>query len=342
MKFRVNKANRFERILASKNYNGSSFQNLNTQLTTVQWHIDVINFSKLYLKTTTDRYPSSAIPVFNPKEVWNRKKETNLRVTWLGHSTVLIELSNKIILTDPVFAQRASPLSYIGPKRFHPTPVKLNELPKIDFILISHDHFDHLCAETITKFAALNIPIITSLGVGSILEKYGVKSSNIFELDWHEEVVVDGIKFISVPSQHFSGRGVLFKNQTLWSSWVMQDEFNKLFFSGDTGFHNEFVDIKNKYGPFDLIFLEIGAYHPLWSDVHLGPENAFKAFELLGGGTLIPIHWGTFNLSIHAWNEPAETLYNLAKIYKKRVIFPLVGEPFEINQYHESQTWWRL
>lgn len=333
---------RRERILSSKNFNGKSFQNLNVQNSTINWRKDFTDLSKLYLFSTQGGFPPKEIPIINPKPTWHKKKDSKLRVTWLGHSTLLIELNNKTILTDPVFGLRASPTSYFGPKRFHPVPIKLDELPKIDLVLISHDHYDHLCVNTVSKLAALNIPIVTSLGVGSLLEKCGVPCQNIIELDWYEEAQMGDIRFISTPSQHFSGRGLFDKNQTLWSSWVLDDGWNKVFFSGDTGLHDEFVNIKNNYGPFDLILLEIGAYHPTWSDIHLGPENAAKAFTALGGGTLIPIHWGTFNLSIHAWNEPAETLYSISNLSKLRVVFPMVGEPIEISQHEERSPWWRL
>jgi L-ascorbate metabolism protein UlaG (beta-lactamase superfamily) len=185
----------------------------------------------------------------------------------------------------------------------------------------------------------MKLPIITSLGVGAHLERLGVAASHIHEVDWHESVEVGGVRFTATPAQHFSGRGATDRNHTLWSSWVIEREQRRVFFSGDTGLTPEFNTIGQRYGKFDLVMLEIGAWNEAWSDIHLGPKHALEAFDLLGGGTLFPVHWGTFNLALHAWNEPAETL--VANAGSRRVITPRLGLPVVPSQLDGVTPWWR-
>jgi L-ascorbate metabolism protein UlaG (beta-lactamase superfamily) len=287
------------------------------------------------------RKPPGALPLSRPHDVWARPGATGLRVTWLGHSTVLLELDGRRVLTDPVFGERASPVSFAGPRRFHPVPVTLDELPPLDAVLLSHDHFDHLCAPTIAALARKRVPIITALGVGAHLEELGVDPGCITELDWHEHAEVGGLRFTATPAQHFSGRGLQSRNKTLWASWVIQAERRKVFFSGDTGLTPAFADVGRMHGPFDLVMLEVGAYHPAWGTIHLGPENALTAFEMLGGGTLLPVHWGTFDLALHAWDEPAETLLSLATERRVRIVTPQIGAAFEPEHVEAPTPWWR-
>lgn len=288
---------------------------------------------------TQQRRPPVALPVERPHEAWTRPVDTGFRVTWLGHSTVLLELDGRRVLTDPVFAQRIFPV--IGPRRFHPAPVRVEELPPLDLVLLSHDHYDHLNKPTLAALVPTGVPIVTALGVGARLEALGWPAERITELDWHESVEVGGLRITATPSQHFSGRGPRDRNRTLWASWVIQSERRKVFFSGDTGLTPELADVGRAHGPFDLVMLEIGAYHPAWGTVHLGPANALTAFELLGGGTLLPVHWGTFNLAFHAWDDPAETLLALAAERHARILTPRVGAPFEPTQLDGAQPWWR-
>ncbi|HEU4404139.1 MAG TPA: MBL fold metallo-hydrolase [Polyangiaceae bacterium] len=287
------------------------------------------------------RTPPGPLPLERPHEAWARPASTGLRATWLGHSSVLLEIDGRRVLTDPVFGERASPLRIAGPKRFHPVPVAVDELPPLDAVLVSHDHFDHLCRPTIEALARSRVPIVTALGVGAHLESFGVDPRVITELDWHESAEVKGLRFTATPSQHFSGRGLTDRNDTLWASWALAGDRRKVFFSGDTGLMREFVDIGRLYGPFDLVMLEVGAYHPSWGDIHLGPENALVAFERLGGGTLLPVHWGTFNLALHDWDEPAETLLRLAAERGQRIVTPRIGAAFEPDHVEAPTPWWR-
>jgi L-ascorbate metabolism protein UlaG (beta-lactamase superfamily) len=294
-----------------------------------------------YFFSRGQRKPPGPLPLERPHERWTTRASTGLRATWLGHSTVLLELDGRRVLTDPVFGERISPVSFVGPRRFHPVPAALDELPPLDAVLLSHDHYDHLCRSTIAALARKGVPIVTALGVGAHLERFGVEPGRITELDWDESVEIAGVRFTATPAQHFSGRGPTDRNRTLWASWVIQSERRKVFFSGDTGLTPQFTDIGHRHGPFDLVMLEVGAFHPAWGSIHLGPENALTAFSMLGGGTLLPVHWGTFNLALHAWNEPAETLLALAAERGARILTPRLGEVFEPEQVDGPAPWWR-
>jgi L-ascorbate metabolism protein UlaG (beta-lactamase superfamily) len=287
------------------------------------------------------RKPPGPLPMDRPHELWGARPATGFRATWLGHSTVLLEMDGRRVLTDPVFADRISPVSFAGPKRFHPVPAKLGELPPIDVVLLSHDHYDHLCRTTMESLARMRLPIVTALGVGEHLESFGVDPARITELDWHESTEVGGIRFTATPAQHFSGRGPFSRNRTLWASWVVESERRKVFFSGDTGLTTAFDAIGRAHGPFDLVMLEVGAYHPSWGTIHLGPDNALKAFSMLGGGTLLPVHWGTFNLALHDWDDPAETLLVRATEQGKRIVTPRLGAPIEPEHVEGPNPWWR-
>jgi L-ascorbate metabolism protein UlaG (beta-lactamase superfamily) len=332
---------RFERVRASKQYRDGTFHNTSGLGPSLQAGSSLSMMGDYFRGAA--RVPRTPLPVESPLAAWAQPVSSGLRVTWLGHSTLLIEVDGAVILTDPVFGGRASPVSFAGPKRFHPVPARIDQLPVLDAVLLSHDHYDHLCAASIRELGRLKVPVITSLGVGARLEALGVAPERITELDWWEEHTLAGgkLSFAATPAQHFSGRGLTDRNRTLWSSWVISSERRRLFFSGDTGLTSEFASIGQRFGKFDLVMLEIGAWHPAWGNIHLGPANALTAFEQLGGGTLLPIHWGTFNLALHAWNEPAETLLSLAEPAGARVLTPLLGRPFEPEHVAGPTPWWR-
>lgn len=287
------------------------------------------------------RVPAGPLPVRDPRAAWLARPETGLRVTWLGHSTLVVELDGVRVLTDPVWGERVSPVGFAGPKRFHPVPVKLAELPPIDAVIVSHDHYDHLDYPTMLELAKTNVPFVTSLGVGAHLESWNIAPERITELDWWESTPIAGGRALvsAAPSQHFSGRGIGTRNTTAWSSFVVRGERHAFFFSGDTGLTTEYETIAQRLGPFDLVALEVGAFHPAWGDIHLGPENALKAYELLGGAQFLPVHWGTFNLAMHDWDEPAETLLRLRKATP--LLMPELGQPVEPARGGEPVAWWR-
>jgi len=292
----------------------------------------------------TRRVPDAPLPSVDPRDAWRRTAGSGLRATWLGHSTVLIEIDGARVITDPVWGLRASPSQVAGPKRFQPMPVALDALPPLDAVLVSHDHYDHLCYPTMRALAKSSVPFITSLGVGAHLQAWGIAPERITELDWWESHRVPGteVEVTAAPSQHFSGRGLKDRNATLWSSLVIRSPRHRVFFSGDTGLTDQYTEIGARLGPFDLVMLEVGAFHPAWGDIHLGPANALEAWSLLGGGAFLPVHWGTFSLAMHAWDEPAETLLALAPQRGTPLVMPRLGEPVEPAHAQPAQPWWRV
>jgi L-ascorbate metabolism protein UlaG (beta-lactamase superfamily) len=291
------------------------------------------------------RVPAGPLPAVDPLDIWRKPAGSGLRATWLGHSTVLIEIDGLRVLTDPVWGARASPLRLAGPKRFQPVPVPVRALPPLDLVLVSHDHYDHLDHPTIRELLKRQpqVPYVTSLGVGAHLQAWGVPPERIVELDWWEQYTLPHAELSvhAAPSQHFSGRGLKDRNATLWSSLVLQSPRHRVFFSGDTGLTTEYAAIRERYGPFDLVMLEVGAFHPAWGDIHLGPENALQALALLGGGAFLPVHWGTFALAMHDWDEPAETLLALGPKQGARLLMPRLGEGVEPGREFALTPWWR-
>ncbi len=333
---------RLERMTASSRFSDGVFRNTHTQGPRVERKSALPAMGE-YFFGGQRRSPSAPLPSVSPLADWARPVETGLRATWLGHSTVLVEIDGVRVLTDPVWGERISPVSFAGPKRFQPVPVSIDELPPLDAVIISHDHYDHLDHPTIVELARRDVPFVTSLGVGAHLEAWGVRAERIIELDWWEtfDVPRSEVRITAAPSQHFSGRGLGGKNRTLWSSFAVRGPRRSFFFSGDTGLTSEYADIRAHLGPFDLVMLEVGAFHPAWGDIHLGPANALEALALLGGGRLLPVHWGTFNLAMHAWDEPAETLLSLASAKRIDLVMPRLGEVVEPSRIERVTPWWR-
>lgn len=287
-----------------------------------------------------DRKPSIQLPIVSSDKNLNGTLTGSLQFIWLGHSSVLLELEGKRFLFDPVFSERASFVKWYGPKRFHPVPLSIDAIPSLDAIIISHDHYDHLDKSAIKNLSNRKVHFYVPLGIGRLLEKWGVQESNIIEFDWWDEINVSNIKIISTPARHFSGRGLFDTNKTLWCSWVLKGKHKSVYFSGDTGIMSEFKEIGDKYGPFDVTFIKIGAYDELWPDIHINPEQAIEAHERVRGNALVPIHWATFDLGLHSWYEPAERLVNAANSSKANIIAPKIGELVDPTQYHNSY-WWR-
>jgi L-ascorbate metabolism protein UlaG (beta-lactamase superfamily) len=333
---------RLERIRASPRWAGDRFRNVQPIAPGLRDPNASMPSLSDFLCGGERRVPRGPLPSQDPLESWRSTPSSGLRATWLGHSTVLIEIDGLRVLTDPVWGPRASPSSLAGPKRFQPVPVALRALPPLDLVIVSHDHYDHLDYPTIRELAKRNIPFVTSLGVGAHLEAWGVNPELISELDWWEShSPAPGLTVTAAPSQHFSGRGLKDRNATLWSSFVLRSERHAVFFSGDTGLTSEYQDIRDRLGPFDLVMLEIGAYHPAWGDIHLGPHNALKALALLGGASFLPVHWGTFSLAMHAWDQPAEELLSASDKAGVQLIMPRLGEAVEPAHAQRPEPWWR-
>jgi L-ascorbate metabolism protein UlaG (beta-lactamase superfamily) len=331
---------RLERIKASPRWDGEGFKNLRPALPDLRSG-SLPRIGEFLCGPR--RVPKTPLPSVDPRPAWARPPETGFRATWLGHSTVLLEIDGVRILTDPVWGERASPLGFAGPKRFQPIPVPVATLADVDLVIISHDHYDHLDYPTILELARTPVPFVTSLGVGAHLEAWGVPAARITELDWWDSVRVPGseVTVTATPSQHFSGRGPGMRNATLWSGFAVRSARHSVFFSGDTGLTSEYADIRDRLGPFDLVMLEVGAFHPSWGDIHLGPERALAALDLIGGGTLLPVHWGTFSLAVHAWDDPVEQLVALAPRHGARLVIPRLGEAVEPARAGRVDPWWR-
>ncbi|HEY0273866.1 MAG TPA: MBL fold metallo-hydrolase [Chitinophaga sp.] len=248
-------------------------------------------------------------PFFFDLQAYENAREEEIRVTWLGHTTLILEVAGKRFLTDPVWAMRASPVRFMGPRRFFPVPVGFDQLPPLDGVLLSHDHYDHLDEKVIRQLAAKGYPFYCPLGVEHHLRKWGVQPEQWRVFNWGDRLVLDETcTLTATPARHFSGRGLRDRNTTLWTSWVIEGRAHKVFFGGDSGWWPGFADIGNTYGPFDLTILEIGAYGDSWPDIHMGPENALRAHAALKGKVMLPVHWGTYNLSLHPWREPVQRL----------------------------------
>jgi L-ascorbate metabolism protein UlaG (beta-lactamase superfamily) len=344
---------RERRLALSPRYRDGTFHN--TRVTQLRREPFEMGMALDFVAGRARRSPRAELPIFphTRHQLASAPRERGLRLSWLGHSTVLVEIDGVRLLTDPVWGERASPVSFAGPKRFHRPPLALSELPPIDAVVLSHDHYDHLDAPTVRALASGMAPgfsgrFIAPLGVGAHLERLGVAPENIREVDWGEGERVGEVDVVAVPAQHFSGRGALDRNQTLWAGFCFLGPRHRVFFSGDTGATPEHADIGASFGPFDVALFEIGAFHPAWGDIHLGPDGAYAAFLDIGARALLPVHWSTFDLGLHPWEEPAEALFQRALADGAPLWTPRLGEPVELArpsaralQRSAQQPWWR-
>jgi L-ascorbate metabolism protein UlaG (beta-lactamase superfamily) len=286
-------------------------------------------------------------PFRTDTSVYAAPPSEGLRVTWMGHSTLLIEIDGMTILTDPVWSDRASFVSFAGPKRFYPPTLALKDLPPVDAVLLSHDHYDHLDRATIEQLAVLlknsRTRFIASLGLRKYLETWGIAPQKITELNWGQSTSLgsDG-SVTATPARHFSGRSLWGRNETLWSSFVIRGPRHNIFFGGDSGMFPGFRDIGEAYGPFDLTMLEIGAYDADWPDIHMGPIHAAEAHLDLRGKLLLPIHWGLFNLAFHPWQEPIQQLMSEAEDKNISLFLPSPGAAQDVAEKNLQTFWWQL
>ena len=339
------KGKRLARIQRSPNYRDGAFRNPveESQLVARPSNRGML---RRWLGGHEQRVPPGPMPIVRlTRADFANAPASGLRATWLGHSTVLVEIDGARILFDPVWARRASPSSLIGPKRFFQPPLSLDNLPPLDAIVTSHDHYDHLDRGVVRALARdttqSKARFIVPLGVGSHLERWGVAPDRITELDWSESTKLGALTFTATPARHFSGRGLSDRNHTLWASWSVAGPQHRVFHSGDTGPFAGFADIGSGYGPFDLTLIKIGAYDPMWPDIHLSPEQAADANSRLQGKLMLPIHWGTFNLAFHSWDEPAERVVAAAIASGTHIVVPKPGESIDPATAQETQSWWR-
>ncbi len=287
-----------------------------------------------------EKVPKSPLPqqILQPAELFADSKQT-LKASWLGHSSMLINIDGYSILTDPLFERK---VSIVGPSRFNTKlPLKVEDLVSVDVVIISHDHYDHLNKYSVKRLIEKTSVFVVPLRVGERLLKWGVPQEKIVELNWWDECNPLGDLIIAAtPSQHFSGRGLTDRNSTLWASWVIKTPNHNVFFSGDTGYFEGFKDIGEKYGPFDVTFLECGAYNESWSNIHMFPEQTVQAYIDLKGKILQPIHWATFNLALHAWYEPIDRLISEAWIKNVHLSVPVIGQVVDYEKPLTVELWW--
>jgi L-ascorbate metabolism protein UlaG (beta-lactamase superfamily) len=265
---------------------------------------------------------------------------SGLRVTWFGHSSMLIEIDGKRILTDPMWSERASPIGWLGPKRWYPPPFELEELPKLDAVLISHDHYDHLDYRSIVRLNALGVKFVVPLGVGAHLEYWGVPPERIVELDWWERSELSGLSVVCTPARHASGRFLFDKDGTLWAGYALLGERHRAYYSGDTGLFPAMREIGEKLGPFDVSMIETGQYNRAWPDWHIGPEQAVVAHQRVRGGVMLPVHWALLGLAFHGWTEPVERSLVAADAAKEPLVTPRPNQPFEPTLPASFPRWW--
>jgi len=272
------------------------------------------------------RIPKDPIPVATPSaQALSGLSASGLQVTWLGHSTVYLELDGIRILTDPMWGQWASPLPWIGPRRWFPPLLPLEQLPIPELVVISHNHYDHLDRSTLAAMKDWDTRFIVPLGVGARLSAWGIRASRITELDWWDQAQAGPVTITCTPARHSTGRGLFDRDKTLWAGYAFRSAEHRVYFSGDTGLFPGLADIGSRLGPFDLTLVEVGGYGSAWPDMHLGPEQAVTAHERVQGRVMLPIHWGLFNLAPHGWTEPVERVLAAAKARSAVVLAPRPG-----------------
>lgn len=325
---------RAERMQASPNWKDGIFRNAQPL-----WN-DTWGSLVAMTEVSAIAVPSGSVPTRDDTAEVLASPPSGLRVTWLGHSTTLIEIAGKRVLTDPMFGPSPFPLQSLGPSRWYPPPVSLASLEGVDAVLISHDHYDHLDQPTIAAMKGWDTTFIAPLGVGAHLEYWGVDPSRIVELDWWEEHDLGGLTIAATPARHASGRHALDQGRTLWASYAVLGPDSRVFFGGDTGLFDDMATIGEKYGPFDLVMIEVGAYHRAWPDWHIGPEQAVIANGMLRGKLFMPIHWGLFSLAMHGWTEPIERVWVAANAAEVPFVTPMPGEVFEPATPPAPTRWW--
>ncbi len=341
---------RLERFKKSSQFDVESGRFRNQNPRDFQGEMDFVKLLKGFLFGKQIRVPTEPLPSQKPdleKLLAATGDPNSFRLTWLGHSSVLTRIANQTILIDPTLSKRVSPVAFFG-GRFQAQPLKIEELPDIDTVLLSHDHYDHLDYESIVKLETLRKPTryIVPLGVGARLESFGVSAEKIQELDWWEAASFEGLQIVATPSQHFSGRGMGDSLRTLWCGFSIRTPEFSLYYTGDTGYHTHFKEIAEKLGPHDFALVESGQYNQLWRYVHLLPEEVVQAALDARVPQIMPMHWGMYTLAFHDWFDPIETVTRLSEEKGVFVHTPTLGEIVEFKKgavptEGRYKKWWR-
>ena len=294
------------------------------------------NMLKDYAKKE-QRVPPVELPT---KEIDSALFESGDSVVWLGHSTILARIDGINIIVDPMFSHRASPVNFVGPKRFEGSLIDVETLPNIDIILITHNHYDHMDKSSILYLHEKVKKIFIPLDNKETLKCWGVETEKIVEFDWGDEHQLDHTSFILAPTQHFSGRGLTDRDLALWGSWVIKGIESSLYVSGDSGYNTHFAEISKAYGEFDLVCMECGAYNDSWSEVHMRPEESVQAAIDLKAKVMLPMHWAGFNLSTHAWDEPIQRALSHSSKLSQQTTTPMIGEVVALHQEYPQTKWW--
>jgi L-ascorbate metabolism protein UlaG (beta-lactamase superfamily) len=330
---------RLDRVRRSPEYRDGRFRNPEpTRMTTGSYR----ELARRQFFGREQREPIGPVPVIKRVAAdYANAPSSGLRATWIGWASVLVEIDGRIILTDPVWSERCSPSTLVGPKRFHAPPIALGDLPPIDLVVISHDHYDHLDMPVARFLGARGTHFAVPLGIGAHLERWGVPASQIHELDWNETFAWKDLAVTSTRARHYSGRNPLHGNETLWTSWVIKGPRHRIFFSGDSGYTPAFAAIGAQHGPFDLTLIKIGASDPTWKEIHMTPEEAVQTHRDLRGRVMLPVHWGTFNLAFHAWRDPPDRAVAAAAKDGVQIVVPKPGEFVEPSAARAApEAWW--
>lgn len=325
----------------SGNFYDGKFQNLIETNMTMGFSKGLVVLQE-YLKKSKNREPQKPIPVLKLDSLAITQNYP-AKLTWFGHSTFLLEINDKNILIDPMFGDSPSPIPAFGAKRYsNELPIAVEKLPKIDAVIFSHDHYDHLDYGSVLKLKDKVTHFYVPLGVGNHLRGWGVPDENISELNWWNETKLDEIKLVCTPARHFSGRGLTDRFATLWSSWIIKTDNLNLYFSGDSGYGPHFAEIGERFGPFDFAMMECGQYNENWDNIHMMPEETAQAAVDIKTQQMMPIHWGAFTLALHEWTDPVERVIKATSRLNVPMITPRIGQAIDLTQEEKpSSTWWR-
>lgn len=324
------------------NYSDGSFRNLDNVEMQSMGFWETVKLLPQFFRNAPGRRPDKDLPRETLDSLaLTQVADTSMFANWFGHSAILLQLHGKKIMIDPMLGPTPAPHPTLGKQRYTPgLPIQAEQLPALDIVLFSHDHYDHLDYGTITKIKDKTSLFLVPLGIANHLIRWGVDSAKIKEFQWWESIEIDGYTYICTPAQHFSGRGLSDRGATLWCSWVVQHQGTNVYFSGDSGYGRHFKEIGEKYGPFDFAMMECGQYNEKWKEIHMMPEQTAQAAKDIQAKAFMPIHWGAFTLSLHDWDEPVKRVSVAADKLGLRLITPIIGQTLNIKELGSFNRWW--